>query len=290
MEAIIISGLSLAGIYFLISFAVTFLYGVGGFPNLAIGPIGLAGAYTTAHLLRSDVNIFIALFIGVIVAVALGVLIQRVVVEPLYNSVGGGDRGRIFVIYGTFGLTLLFPALLQNVFTETMINIGAPNIGAITLFGATITGYELLSIIIAGLIFVIAHIVLNKTRRGTEVRSVTQNHTLAGIIGIKVNYIYLIVAGISAASAFIGGVLWGQIFSLDLGSGMYFTLYGFIIAVMGGLGSISGAMIVSIILGLVMSFTSYYIGGVFEPIITTIILIVIILVAPSGLVPSRREV
>ncbi len=290
MEGIIIRGLSLAGIYFLISFAVTFLYGVGGFPNLTIGPIGLAGAYVTANLLRNTNNVYVAVIAGIGFVVFIGIMIQRFLVEPLFKVVGGGDRGRIFVIYGTFGLTLLAPAIMQTIFKSTMINMRLPTLGIIRFMKATVTGYELLSIIMAFLLFVIAHWVLVKTRAGDMVRAVTQNAVLANLIGIRVRKIYLITAAIASICSFIGAALWGEIFSLDLGSGMMFTLYGFIISVMGGLGSIYGAFLVSLILGLTISFTSYYIGGVFEHIMTTLILIIVLMAAPRGLVPTRREI
>lgn len=285
-----IRGLSLAGIYFLISFAVTFLYGVGGFPNLTIGPIGLAGAYVTVNLLRHTHSILTATLAGIGFVVALGILIQRFLVEPLYKVVGGGDRGRIFVIYGTFGLTLLAPAIMQTVFKSTMINMRLPTLGVIQWGRATITGYEVLSITIAWGLFAVAHWVLVKTRLGDRVRAVTQNATLASLIGIRVGNIYLMSAAIASVCSYIGAVLWGEIFSLELGSGMMFTLYGFIISVMGGLGSIYGAFLVSLILGLTISFTSFYIGGVFEHIMTTFILIIVLIVAPRGLVPTRREI
>lgn len=285
-----VTALSLTGIYFLISFGITLMYGVGGFPNLAVGPIGLTGAYLTCSLIRMEINVAWAILMGLGGAILLGVLIQRFVVEPLFNTVGGGDRGRIFVIYGTFGLCLLFPAILQNVFKTTMMNMRLPSLGIYKVFHTAITGYQLLSIAIAMILFIVPHIVFTRTKGGTQVRSVTQNALLSRLMGINVRRIYLITAGLAGACAYIGAVLWGEIFSLELGSGTMFTLYGFIVAVMGGLGSIYGALLVSIILGLSTSVTSFLIGGVFEHIVTTIILIFVLIVAPRGLVPTRREV
>jgi branched-subunit amino acid ABC-type transport system permease component len=290
MEIVIIRGLSLAGIYFVISFGVTFLYGVGGFPNLTIGPIGLAGAYVTASLIRNANDIYTAVLSGLAIAVLIGIAIQRFLVEPLFKVVGGGDRGRIFVIYGTFGLTLLAPAIMLLTFKSTTISMRMPGLVIIRFMAATITGYELMSIVIAVVLFATAHFVLVKTKVGDKVRAVTQNAVLANLIGIKVRNIYLIAAAIASVCSYVGAVLWGEIFSLDLGSGMMFTLYGLIVSVMGGLGSISGAFLVSLILGMAISFTSYYIGGVFEHIVTTFILIIVLIVAPRGIVPTRREV
>ena len=146
--SIILKGLSLGGIYFLISFGITLLYSVGGFPNLAIGPIGLAGAYLTATLMRGDINVALAILAGMGSAVLFGIAIQKFVVEPLYNSVGGGERGRIFVIYGTFGLCLLFPAILLNIFPSTMMSMRFPSLGVYRIMGISITVYELISFLI----------------------------------------------------------------------------------------------------------------------------------------------
>ena len=287
---ILITALSLAGIYFLISFGVTLLYGVGGFPNLAIGPIGLTGAYITCSALRANIHVPGCLFLGLGGAMLMGVFIQKFVVEPLFNSVGGGDRGRIFVIYGTFGLCLLVPAILQNVFKTTMMNVRMPSLGTYKILHASITGYQLLSIGIALALFVVPHFFFTRTKGGTKVRGVTQNAFLSRLIGVKVLRIYAVTAGVAAATAYIGALLWGEIFSLELGSGTMFTLYGFMISVMGGLGSIYGAFLVSILLGLSTSATSFLIGGVFEHIVTTLILILVLIFAPRGLVPTKREV
>jgi len=290
ITAILFKGLSLAGIYFLISFGVTFLYGVGGFPNLAIGPIGLVGAYVTATLLRDNFAVVTALSAGSFCSVILGIAVQKFVVEPLYNSTGGGDRGRIFVLYGTFGLLLIFPPILLNIFRSTMMTLGLPTLGFYKLGSTVIGGYEILAILSAVCILIITHWVFTKTVYGTRVRAVTQHPLLSTAIGINVGRIYLITAVVSSICAFIGAVLWGQIFSLELSSGASFTLYGFIIAVMGGLGSLNGAFIVSLVLGLALSATSYTIGGVYEYIITTILLILVLIIKPKGIVPTRREV
>jgi branched-chain amino acid transport system permease protein len=287
---ILINGASLAGIYFLISFAVTFVYGVGGFPNLAIGPIGLTGTYVTFALLRASVNAFIAILGGLAVSFFLGIIIQRFIVDPLYNAVGGGERGRIFVIYGTFGLCLLFPAILLNLFKTTTLTVHLPSLGMINIMNITITGYRLLSIVITFLTLIIAHILLNWTKGGTHVRAVTQNFALSKIIGINVSKIYLITAAVGGSCAYVGATMWGQIFSLELGSGMMFTLYGFIVAVMGGLGSVYGAVVVSFILGIALSATSFLVGGVYEHLITMLILILLLVIKPRGIIPTRREV
>jgi branched-subunit amino acid ABC-type transport system permease component len=208
----------------------------------------------------------------------------------LYKAVGGGDRGRIFVIYGTFGLTLLAPAIMQTLLRSTMINVRLPSLGVIKVMHATMTGYEMLSIIIALVLFGVAHHILIKTKAGNRVRAVTQNPLLAGFIGIKVRNVYLVTAAVASVTSYIGALLWGEIFSLELGSGMMFTLYGFIVSVMGGLGSISGAILVSLILGMTMSATSFLVGGVYEHIVTTFILMIVLISAPRGIVPTRREV
>lgn len=287
---ILIRGLTLTGIYFLISYGITLLYGVGGFPSLVVGPIGLTGAYVTCTLLRSKNPIVLSVLVGIGISVFLGTVIQKLVVEPLYNSVGGGERGRIFVIYGTFGLVLLFPAILLNVFRVTMTIVPFPRLPVIKLINSSITTYELLSITCSVVLFVGSHFFFTKTRLGTNVRAVTQNPLLAQLIRINVSRIYLVTAAAGGAFAYFGAILWGTIFSLDLESGMTFTLYGFMIAVMGGLGSVYGSFIVSMILGFVMSATSFLIGGVFEHIVTMVVLMLLLVTKPMGIIPTRRDI
>lgn len=287
---ILIKGLTLSGLYFLVSFGITLLYGVGGFPNLAIGPIGLAGAYVTVTVLRAGGHVSVAIILGIFCAITLGVVVQKLVVEPLYNSVGGGEKGRIYVIYGTFGLCLVLPAVLLNVFESTMVSMRFPSLGIYRIADVSITGFQALSFSLALLFFFCTHVAFTRTRHGNCVRAVTQNPKLSALIGINVKRMYLIISVLASGSAYTGAVLWGEVFFLELGSGLLFTLYGFIIAVMGGLGSIYGAFIVSLILGLTLSASSFLIGGVWEFILTTILLIVVLLIWPRGIVPTKREV
>jgi branched-chain amino acid transport system permease protein len=164
-----------------------------------------------------------------------------------------------------------------------------PRLGSVEIMGFPLGAYEIFAIVFAFCLLLITQLALNRTLYGNRVRAVTQNPLLGRLIGIDVRRIYLVTAAIASVCAFIGAVLWGEIFNLDLGSGVTFTLYGFVVAVMGGLGSIYGSFLVSLFLGMTLSATSFLIGGVFEYIVTTLLLIAILLIKPMGIVPTRRE-
>lgn len=280
---IIKSGLILTAIYFLISFAVTFQYGVGGFPNLALGYVGSLGVYITTSL-WDKVGAIIAIILGLIAAILCNLLIQQFIINNLEKG-RNDDEKRNNILYGTFALLVALPPIFQKIFLSTLVSVDLPSGPRIF---ETFTMFELVLVILAFLIFIGFRFLIKKTHFGHIIQAVTENAKLSLIMGISIKKIYLVVAAISGAIAYIGLLMWGRLYSVRLETGSEIVIYGFIISVLGGLGNITGALLAAVIVGFSYSLSNFLIGGVFTPIVVFFLFIVAIIIFPRGIFKSER--
>jgi branched-chain amino acid transport system permease protein len=280
---IIKSGLVLTAIYFLLSFAVTFQYGVGGFPNLALGNVGAFGVYV-ASVLWGAIGLPLAIVVGAVASIAFNLLIQRFIIFKLASG-RHDEEVRNNILYGTFALLVALPTIFQKIFPSAMLTVGIPSGGRLfDLF----TVFELVLVLVAVAMFIIFRFIIKKTHFGHVIQAVTENNKLSSVMGINVKRVYLVVAGISGFMAFIGLLVWGKLYGVRLETGSEIVIYGFIISVLGGLGNISGALAASVLIGFSYSLTNYLIGGVFTPIVAFVIFTVAIILFPRGLFKSER--
>ena len=280
---IIKSGLILTAIYFLISFAVTFQYGVGGFPNLALGYVGSLGVYITTSL-WDKVGAITAIILGLIAAILCNLLIQQFIINNLEKG-RNDDEKRNNILYGTFALLVALPPIFQKIFLSTLVSVDLPSGPRIF---ETFTTFELVLVILAFLIFIGFRFLIKKTHFGHIIQAVTENAKLSLIMGISIKKIYLVVAAISGAIAYIGLLMWGRLYSVRLETGSEIVIYGFIISVLGGLGNITGALLAAVIVGFSYSLSNFLIGGVFTPIVVFFLFIVAIIIFPRGIFKSER--
>ena len=280
---IIKSGLILTSIYFLISFAVTFQYGVGGFPNLALGYVGSLGVYVTTSL-WNKVGAIPAIILGLIAAILCNLLIQQFIINNLEKG-RNDDEKRNNILYGTFALLVALPPIFQKLFLSTLVSVDLPSGPRIF---ETFTTFELVLVVLAFLIFVGFRFLIKKTHFGHAIQAVTENAKLSLIMGINIKKMYLVVAAISGAIAYIGLLMWGRLYSVRLETGSEIVIYGFIISVLGGLGNITGALLAAVIVGFSYSLSNFLIGGVFTPIVVFFLFIVAIIMFPRGIFKSER--
>ncbi|MDK2788640.1 MAG: branched-chain amino acid transport system permease protein [Epulopiscium sp.] len=277
------SGLILTSVYFLISFAITFQYGVGGFPNLALGYIGALGVYVTMSF-WNRLGAPLAIVVGILVSIAFSVIIQKVIINNLEKGRTEEEK-RNNILYGTFALLVALPPIFQKTFKSTTVSVDLPT--GLRLFD-TITVLELFVIVLAIVIFAGFRFLIKKTHFGHVIQAVTENSKLSSIMGINIQKIYLTVAAISGLLAYTGLLIWGRLYSVRLETGSEIVIYGFIISVLGGLGNISGALIAAAVVGFSYALSNFLIGGVFTPIVAFVIFTIAIIVFPRGFLRSER--
>jgi branched-chain amino acid transport system permease protein len=189
---IIKTGFVLTAVYFLISFAVTFQYGVGGFPNLALGYVGALGAYVVS-VLWNPVGPVLAILIGAVASIGFNLFLQKYIINKLARGRTEEDI-RNNILYGTFALLVVIPPILNWLFPTSAITI---NISTGDRLFDMVTTFELGLIILAVAVFVAFYFIIKKTHFGHVIQAVTENSKLSAIMGINIRKVYLIVAAIS---------------------------------------------------------------------------------------------
>lgn len=288
----LINGLCLGGIYALIALGYTMVYGIAKMLNFAHGDIIMVGAYaifTTLSLVGSPIASLIAVLVAIVVCTALGLLTERVAYRPLRGA------SPLAVLITAIGVSYLLQSIAQLVFTSRSqlvslrINIGG--VSTVDIFNLSISISSLITLAMCVLIMVGLTLFINKTKAGCAMLAVSEDRGAAQLMGINVNAIITLTFAIgSALAAFASTFYLMQIPSVTPTLGSMPGIKAFTAAVIGGIGSIPGAMIGGILLGVIENIALGI--PVLAPYTTAIefaILIVILLFRPTGLLGKKRR-
>ncbi|HET7561437.1 MAG TPA: branched-chain amino acid ABC transporter permease [Rhodanobacteraceae bacterium] len=282
-----ITGIGLGGLYFLVAAGLALIFGLMRVLNFAHGAFLLLGAYfgwlLGAHLFGAAVTITTLQFIAVLVVATLtgavvGTLTELLLIRPLY-------RREIAQVLVTVGLTLVIGALVVGIWGAEPKPFPAPAWVHQTtnVLGATVPNSRFLLIGAALAVLVGLQLFLRYTRYGLIVRAGVENRTMVSAMGIDVRRAFTLVFALGGAVAGLGGALAGVYFgavSPDLGNVL--LIDAFIVVVIGGLGSISGAALAALAVGLLQQFANYYVVGIGDLAIV-LLLVAVLLVRPHGM-------
>lgn len=279
----LINGISLGSIYALIALGYTMIYGIIKLINFAHGDIYMVGAYigffaiTQAHL-----SIVPSLLISFVVTGALGMLVERLAYKPLRHA------PRISVLITAIGVsffleytTMYFvsptPRTFPAMFGDVAVTIDS-------LGGIVINGQQMLILGITAVLMVILTYIVQRTKTGKAMRAASFDTETAELMGINSDRIISITFGIGSALAAVAGVLVGIYYnSIDPLMGIMPGLKAFVAAVLGGIGILPGAVVGGLILGVVEAFVSGFISSTFRDAAAFAILILVLLVRPTGI-------
>lgn len=284
----IINGLAIGSIYALVTVGFTMVYGVLELINFAHSSFYMLGAYIALFSMTSllgSVTIpgfLIGLLLSIIITGGLGAFMDKVALEPirkkngepitaLLSTVGiqTAINNSILLIFGTV------PVAFPDVF-----NLGRFTIGEDTIVQVIQVGIFTLAIV---LMIVLSYLVY-KTRFGSAMRAISQNSTAASLMGINVNHIITITFFIGTAVAAISGTMVGTYYQrVDTLMGASVGLKSFAAAVLGGMGSVPGAMLGGLLIGLLETLFAAYISSGYRDIVAFVILIGVLIIKPSGL-------
>lgn len=286
-----INGLSLGSIYALIALGYTMVYGIVTLINFAHGDIMMMGAYAGYFVLVAlgvtSGGFAAALLVAMIFCGFLGVAIERLAYRPLRNA----PR-----------LNSLITAIAVELILQNMMRVlpfagpdpkqfPALNVPAIVIGPVSIPGIKALVIIASVLLMLALHVLVNYTRTGKAMRSVSYDMQASSLMGINVNKTIAVTFAIGSVLAGAGGVLYASAYpQVDPLMGYMPGLKAFVAAVLGGIGSIPGAMIGGVILGIAETMTKGYGPSQYADAISFGILILILLVKPTGLLGKKRVI
>jgi branched-chain amino acid transport system permease protein len=279
----IITGLIMGGILSLPVLGVAVIYGITGIPNFAIGVIGVFGGFITWYFLSYSIGL--AIVIGVVICFIVGYIVQRILLTPI--SERGGDATLFFII--TVSVGFVFEGIIRAIFPRPNISLELPRLGTINLATFTVEGFKIIALVFALGTLVIIRLLEEHTEIGKSWQATSQNLKLAKLVGIKTTQVFSIASGIGCALACVGAIFWGSLYNLQLSSGWDLGFMGFIVAVVGGIGNIWGGMISALIMGMVMSFSGYLLGGEWQSVILYFIVILVLIIAPKGILGSERS-
>lgn len=276
----IINGLSLGSIYALIALGYTMVYGIIKLINFAHGDIYMIGAFIGLYCGKNlGLSLLPTLIISMIGAALCGVIIEKVAYKPLRNS------PRITLLITAIGISLLLengmklavgssPKAFPKLLSTEVIKLGS----------LSLETSKILMLVVSIMLVVFLQFIVFKTKIGKAMRAASYDIEAASLMGINVNNIISITFAIGSTLAGAAGVLVSLAFKVvEPYMGMIPGLKAFIAAVLGGIGSIPGALIGWLLIGLTETLTKAYISTILSDAIVFAILIIILLVKPSGL-------
>lgn len=280
----LINGLSLGGIYAMIALGYTMVYGIAKMLNFAHGDIIMIGGYVIFVTMATG-NPLLAVLVAVVACVVLGVTIEKVAYKPLRGA------SPLAVLITAIGVSYLLQSLAQIIFGSAPKMVTVYDFGAITFLGATVQVSALVTLAVTMVVMIALTLFIKYTRLGRAMIAVSEDRGAAQLMGIDVNGIITITFAIGSALAALAGLFYLlKAPSVSSTLGAMPGIKAFTAAVIGGIGSIPGAMLGGILLGMVESI-SYKITAIapYTDAIEFSILIIILLVRPNGFLGKKRR-
>ncbi len=278
----VFNGISLGSVYAIIALGYTMVYGIAKMLNFAHGDVIMIGGYVLFSMIYgSGTNVFAALIVAMVVCTVLGVVIEKVAYKPLREA------SSLAVLITAIGVSILLQNIAQLIFTSHPKMFRNPiKLGSVKMFGANIEGSTILMIVLGIIIVVALSIFIRKTKTGRAMLAVSEDKDAAKLMGINVNTTITITFAIGSALAALASLLMFNAYpSLIPTSGSMPGIKAFVAAVFGGIGSIPGAMVGGIVLGIIEVLSGAYIpnGTKLANAIVFVVLIVVLIFKPTGL-------
>lgn len=280
----LISGLSLGSIYALIALGYTMVYGIAKMLNFAHGDIIMVGAYAViTAVFTMGLPPFIAILISIALCALLGIVIEFLAYRPLRQAQPLAVLiTAIGVSYLLQNLALLIYGSEQKAF-QTIVALPTVHIG-----GVYIDGITLATLVVTAVIMVALSLFINKTRMGKAMRAVSEDKEAAELMGISVNRTITVTFAIGSALAGVAAIFYGAAYTyIRPTTGAMPGIKAFTAAVFGGIGSIPGAMLGGILLGVIEQLSKTYISTLWADAIVFGVLVVVLVVKPTGLLGKK---
>jgi branched-chain amino acid transport system permease protein len=277
-----LNGLVIGAMYMLMAVGFTLVFGIMRVVNFAHGEFYMLGAFAGFFTyVQWEMPFVVCLAIAAVTVGILGMLIERTLIQPFRSDEMSGMIATLAIsVIIQNGAVLLWgpsPRAMPDIVTGTL---------AIGPF--SFPWSRLVVIVAAALIFVAFWLFMQRTRLGRAMRAVAQDTETALLQGIRVNYIYPLAFGLSVALAALAGALMGPVFSVSPFVGLTPMLKAFVVVILGGLGSVPGAVVGGLLLGMIESFTATIFGSLVSDILQLLLVILILLVRPAGLLGQRE--
>ncbi|MEJ8574501.1 branched-chain amino acid ABC transporter permease [Microbaculum marinum] len=294
-----LNGLQLGIFLFLVAAGLTLIFGIMGVINLAHGSLFMIGAYVAATVTNLTGSFLVGLLAALPAAALAGVIIEFVVIRRLY------DRDHLDQVLATFGLILFINEAVTMVWGRTPLFLDVPDAlkGTIEIIPGIPYPIYRIAIIAAGiLVAVLMWLVITRTRIGMLIRAGSTNREMVAALGVDISLLYTLLFAAGAVFAGFAGAMAGPLVSVQVGMGEQILILTFVVIVIGGIGSIRGALVGSILVGVVDTLGRAFlpdilklfmapadadgIGGGLSSMLVYLLMAVVLIVRPTGLFPA----
>jgi branched-chain amino acid transport system permease protein len=278
----ILNGLAIGSVYTLVALGLTVVFGILGIAHFAHGSLAMFGGYLTFVFSTSmGLSFFASIALAMPVGAVMGMLIERLAYRPVRDA----PHINAFII--ALGLTMMLEGGNLLLFGADQVIIQTPYQQVFDFGGIFVAQLRLVVIVTAVSLVAAVTWLLLKTKIGKSVRAVAQNRHAAVLMGVNVNFVSSVVFAISSALGVAAGALIGALLALAPGVGESFAVKGFAVLILGGLGSLPGAILGGLVLGVSESLAAGFLSSAYKDVISFLIMILVLLVMPQGLMGKK---
>ena len=243
-----LNGIQFGVTLFLMAAGLTLVFGIMNLVNLAHGSLYMLGAYLATTFFQRTGSFLAAVVLALAATLLIGIAVELVALRTLY------ERDHLDQVLATFGLILFFNEIVAMLWGRAAIYTRVPSwlAGHVEILpGVRYPVYRALVIVVGLTVAVLLWLLVSRTRLGMLIRAGASNRTMVGALGVNIRLLYTIVFGLGAALAGLAGLMAGPIYAVQIGMGEEILIQVFVVIVIGGIGSIRGALVGAVIVGMV---------------------------------------
>jgi len=256
-----LNGLQFGVMLFLMASGLTLIFGIMDLINLAHGSLFMVGAYLCATVFQKTGSFMLGLLVALPGTALVGIVVEVFVLRTLYA------RDHLDQVLATFGLILFFNELTKIIWGPRALFLDVPEAlsGTIEIIpGAPYPTFRLAIIVVGVMVAIFLYFLITRTRIGMLIRASATNREIVGALGVNVKRLYTLVFGLGALLAGLAGAMAGPLFAVEVGMGEDILILTFVVIVIGGIGSIRGALVGAILVGLIDTLGRAFLPALFK--------------------------
>ncbi len=281
---LVMNSIIAGSIYALVAIGYTMVYGVLKFINFAHGDLAMVGAYITFFLVKfMGLPILPSIGVALIAVAFLGILIEKIAYKPLR------DAPRLAPLITAIAVSIFLQSAVMLLFGARTKTISLATAKGLMFLGAYITPIQIVIVVTSIVLMILLNLYLKHTKLGRAMRATADDMTMAAVMGIQVDRVISYVFGIGSGMAAVAGILIALETNLSPTMGFILGIKAFAAAVVGGIGSVRGAMVGGFIIGFAENFGIWYIPTGYKNSVAFMILVLVLLIRPSGIFGMKSE-
>ncbi|OQY47079.1 MAG: hypothetical protein B6240_06430 [Desulfobacteraceae bacterium 4572_87] len=280
---ITLNSLVLSGVFLIVAIGLNIIYGLSRVMNLAHGSLYALGAYAGYTLVSVGINFFVALIIAPIIIAILGLILERTIIAPMRK------RSIVYTLILTYGLMFFLDGLIKYFWGNEPRFIQLPAFMKQTLpiLGTHYPVFRLMTLVITAATMAGLMLFLGKTKIGLILRAASHIPEMVSCMGINMTYVHMGAFALGCVLAGIAGVIAGPLYTIDPIMGHEMLLSSFVVIVIGGLGSLRGAVVAALLIGVVQTLAEFFITDL-AMVIVYMMMAVILAFMPRGILGEGR--